>query len=163
MEILIKQFLKCLLTFRAQKLLDDNYVGATNASFTGLLTILAIPSILKILVYTNKSSSNYTAYKRYVQTIYHTLAWYRNELKPGSKSWKSLETVRKLHFAATTSASRNNMGIVSQKDMAITQYGFIGYMVMAGEKIGMFLTQEDKECIIHFYRVLGNLLGIHDE
>lgn len=149
--------------FRAQKILDENYLGATNASFSGLLTILAIPTILKILVFTNKSSSNYTAFKRYVQTIYHTLTWYRNDLRPGTKAWKSLETVRKLHLSANKSASRNNMGIISQKDMAITQFGFMGYLVLSGRKLGLFLSKDEVDCILHFWRVHGFLMGIHEE
>lgn len=149
--------------FRAQKMLNDNYVGAVNASFSGLLTILAVPSILKLLIFTNKSSTEYTAYKRYVQTIYHTLTWYRNDFRPGTKAWKSLETVRKLHFSASIAGRKHNIGIISQKDMCVTQFGFFGYMILCGEKNGLFLSKEDKMDIIHFWRVQGYLLGIHEE
>lgn len=52
--------------------------------FTGLLAILAIPSILKVLIFTKKSSTTVDAYKRYIQTIFHTLSWFRCDLKPGT-------------------------------------------------------------------------------
>lgn len=134
-----------------------------NACFIGLLSVLSIPSILKILIFTNKSSSNYTAYKRYMETIFHTLAWVRSELKPGSTSWQSLEAVRKLHFSASVAGENSGVGIVTQKDMAITQYGFLGFIVMSGDKFGIFGSKEDFAAIIHFWRVLGYLLGIKDE
>lgn len=51
----------------------------------GLLAVLAVPSILKILIYTRRSSTAVTAYKRYIQTLLHTNCWYEHELKPGSK------------------------------------------------------------------------------
>lgn len=51
----------------------------------GLLAVLAIPSILKILDYTKESGTSMKAYRRYLATIYHTVTWYKEELKPGSK------------------------------------------------------------------------------
>lgn len=152
-----------ILNCRAHELLEDNHVAASGSSFSGLLTILAVPTILKILIFTDKSSSTYTAYKRYVQTIYHALTWYRNDFRPGTKAWKSLEAVRKMHFNATTVASKNKVGIVSQKDMAVTQFGFMGFTLLSSQKIGMFLGEAEKECIMHFWRVQGFLLGIKDE
>lgn len=50
----------------------------------GLIAVLAIPSILKILIHTKQSSIPLTAYKRYVETIFHTVSWYEHDLKPGT-------------------------------------------------------------------------------
>ncbi|KAG5862169.1 hypothetical protein JTB14_000530 [Gonioctena quinquepunctata] len=55
------------------------------AKFFGLISVLAIPTILKILIFTKMSSSVLTAYKRYVATVYHMAVWYDNDFKPGSK------------------------------------------------------------------------------
>jgi hypothetical protein len=131
--------------------------------YMGLLAILAIPSILNVLVHTNKSSTDMTAYKRYMQTIYHTLTWFRHDLKPGTKSWKSLEAVRKFHFSASRSAKNANVGMISQKDMAITQYGFIGFVVLSRNEIGIQSSQKEIEDFCHLWRVLGHVIGIKNE
>lgn len=131
--------------------------------YLGLLAILAIPTILNVLVHTNQSSSDVTAYKRYIQTIYHTLLWFRHDMKPGTKAWKSLDGVRRQHLHATKSASKSKVGIVSQKDMAITQYGFMGFSVASKNFVGFVGNQQDMEDYCHFFRVLGSVLGIKDE
>jgi hypothetical protein len=131
--------------------------------YLGLLAILAIPSIINVLIHTNKSSSDMTAYKRYIQTIYHTLTWFRHDLRPGTKAWKSLSAVRKLHFHASKSAQKSSVGLISQKDMAITQYGFIGFSIVSQKETGVQATREDIEDYCHFWRVLGHIIGIKDE
>lgn len=129
----------------------------------GLLTILAIPSILNVLVHTDKSSTSVTAYKRYMQTVYHTLLWFRNDLKPETKAWKSLEAVRKSHFAASRSAKNASVGMVSQRDMAITQYGFMGFAVVNQIECGIQGTRQEMDDFCHLWRVLGHIIGISDE
>jgi hypothetical protein len=109
--------------FRAQVSFKNHFFAIFYSMYLGLITILAIPSILKILVHTQKSTSDATAYKRYMQTIYHTLAWFRNDLKPGTRAWKSLQAVRNMHTHASQSANAAAKGIISQKDLAITQFG----------------------------------------
>lgn len=131
--------------------------------YMGLLSIIAIPSILAVLVHTKKSSSDITAYKRYMQTIYHTLSWFRNDLRPETSAWKSLAAVRKFHFSASRSAAVASVGIVSQKDMAITQYGFLGFTILTQKETGIQANKQEIEDFIHFWRVLGYLIGIRDE
>ena len=131
--------------------------------YCGLLGILAVPSILNVLVHTNKSSSDFTAYRRYIQTIYHTLTWFRHELKPGTTAWRSLDAVRRMHFSANRSAKGLNIGMISQKDMAITQYGFIGFSIMSQKETGVQADRKEIEDYCHFWRVLGSLIGIKDE
>lgn len=104
-----------------------------------------------------------TAYRRYMQTIYHTLTWFRHDLKQDTKSWKSLSAVRKLHFSASRSAQNASIGIISQKDMAITQYGFMGFAVLSQKEIGIQASQKQMEDFCHFWRVLGHIIGIRDE
>lgn len=131
--------------------------------YCGLIAILAVPTILEVLIHSNKSSSDMTAYRRYMQTIYHTLTWFRNDLKPGTKAWKSLEAVRKFHFSASRSAKNSNVGMISQKDMVITQYGFIGFSILSQKQTGVQGTREELEDYCHLWRVLGHVLGIKDE
>lgn len=141
----------------------NNFFAIFFCMYCGLLAILAIPSILNVLVHTKKSSSDMTAYKRYMQTIYHTLAWFRHDLTPGTKAWKSLEAVRKFHFSASKSAKNANVGMISQKDMAITQYGFIGFTIVSQKQTGVHCTTEEMSDYCHFWRVLGHILGMKDE
>lgn len=131
--------------------------------YVGLISILAIPSILAVLVHTKKSSSVVTAYRRYIQTIFHTLSWFRSDLKPDSDAWKSLDAVRKFHFSASRSSQNANVGMISQRDMAITQYGFIGFIILTKRQIGIQCSQQEMEDFCHFWRVVGNLIGIKDE
>ena len=141
----------------------NNSFAMFYAMYCGLLGILAVPSILSVLVHTNKSSSIVTAYRRYMQTLYHVLLWFRHEFTPGTKAWKSLETIRKIHFSASRSAQSASVGIISQKDMVITQYGFMGFIVDCQKKLGIQADVRDMEHFCHFWRVLGSLIGIKDE
>lgn len=141
----------------------NNFFAIFFGMYCGLLAILAIPTILNVLVHTNKSSSDMTAYRRYMQTIYHTLTWFRNDLKPGTIAWKSLEAVRKFHFSASRSAKNAKIGMISQKDMAITQYGFIGFTILGQKMIGVQATREEMDDYCHMWRVLGHVLGIDDK
>lgn len=71
--------------YRAQKFYNANLFSMFAGKLCGLLSVLAVPSILKILVHTNKSSEPLTAYRRYMQTVFHVLVWYEEDLKPGSR------------------------------------------------------------------------------
>ncbi|CAG9808283.1 unnamed protein product [Chironomus riparius] len=133
------------------------------AMYLGLVAILAIPSVLKILIYTKKSSPTEAAYKRYIQTIFHTLRWFRYDLKPGTIAWNSLETVRKMHLYASCSASSAKVGIISQIDLSITQFSFMGFAVLFRKELGIQCDNNEMEDFCHFWRVIGHLHGIKDE
>lgn len=91
------------------------------------------------------------------------LSWFREDLKPGTKAWKSLEAVRKFHFNASKSAENKQVGMIMQKDMAITQFGFMGFSVLTAKKMGIFTSRNNLEAFCHFWRVIASLIGIHDE
>lgn len=131
--------------FSAQKFYHENIFAMFTAKLIGLLSVLAVPSILKVLMHTRESSSPMTAYRRYMATIFHTMSWYDEELIEGSRqvkcisassfysklfsiirSWKSLEAVRKRHVRVSLQSIKSNVGMISQKDMALTQFGFVG-------------------------------------
>lgn len=71
--------------YRAQKYYHENLSAMFVGKLCGLLAVLAVPSILKILIYSKQSSEPVTAYRRYMQTVFHVISWYKNDLKPGSK------------------------------------------------------------------------------
>lgn len=158
-----RKLLLFFLHFRVQKMFKRNYFAIMSAMYLGLLTILAIPSILNILIHTKKSSSPFTAYQRYMRTIFHVLIWFRHDIKVGSCSWKSILLVRKVHSTASDSSNAANRGMISQRDMAITQFGFMGFSVLFKNKLGINCTVEEMNDYCHFWRVLGHLFGIKDE
>lgn len=78
------------------------------------------------------------------------------------RSWKSLEAVRKGHLMASKYASKNKSGFISQRDMVLTQFGFMGFIVLKPHKLGIQLSNKDFEAFVHFWRVIGHLIGIQD-
>ena len=83
----------------------------------GLLSLLYIPSIVEVLFNTGKSSTPELAFQRYLRTLNNVIKWYG--LKP-SQRIKSLDFVRRTHAQV---AKKENM---TQYDMVITQWAFIG-------------------------------------
>ncbi|XP_052751758.1 uncharacterized protein LOC113513629 isoform X2 [Galleria mellonella] len=141
---------------------DFSFSLATSMMF-GLIAVISVPSILKILVSTRRSNSVFTAYRRYLSTLLHVTSWFENELKPGSISWKSLHAVRKRHFNAGLASKTKGLGVVSQRDMALTLFGFIGYSILMPEKFGvMQLRPDDWESYNHLWSVIGHMIGLED-
>lgn len=140
-----------------------NYFAMMSAMYFGLLTILAVPSILNVLIHTKRSSSTVMAYQRYMRTVFHVLLWFREEIKVDSNAWKSINLVRKMHSMASDSSVNANVGMITQREMAITQFGFMGFSVLFKNELGICCTDEEMNDFCHFWRVLGNLFGINDE
>ncbi|CAH0713843.1 unnamed protein product, partial [Brenthis ino] len=130
----------------------------------GLVAVFSIPTILNVLVSTRRSNSVYTAYRRYFSTYKHTNLWMESELKPGSESWKSLYTVRKRHFVAGRTAKLKGIGTVSQRDISLTLFGFIGFSFLKPDKFGITQLQDgDWEAYNHLWRVIGHMIGLKDK
>jgi hypothetical protein len=52
---------------------------------------------------------------------------------------------------------------MSQLDMLLTQFGFMGFTLLSPEAIGAApATSEDIEGFLHFWRTIGHFLGIED-
>lgn len=128
----------------------------------GLVAVFAIPSILKVLIATKQSNSPIAAYKRYVRTILHTIMWHSYPLTPGSRSWESIEMVRKAHLYSSKKCFRQKSGIISQKDIAITQFGFFGFLILDAANVGI-TDPKYFEGTVHFWRTIGYMLGLSDE
>lgn len=62
-----------------QQAFFNNVFTMMIAKLSGLLTLLAVPSILEILMFTKQSGTPCTAFRRYVSTILHTFVWYEKE------------------------------------------------------------------------------------
>ncbi|PNF39848.1 hypothetical protein B7P43_G02638, partial [Cryptotermes secundus] len=146
-----------------QQYFHNNYFALFVAKLCGLLTILAIPSIQRVLRLTRQSSEPLTAFRRYVATLTHMLEWYEGDLlEPTSRAHMSLLGVRARHCTAARKARKAGLGSISQLDMAMTQFGFMGFGLLASEKLGLIGSPEEQEGFVHFWRTVGHLLGIED-
>lgn len=77
---------------------------------------------------------------------------------------KSRTIVHGLHCAASRMAEKSGLGLrVSQKDMALTQFGFMGLILIKKKELAIQGTNEDELAIVHFWRTIGYFLGIEDK
>jgi hypothetical protein len=148
----------------------------------GLFSLICEPNGAKLLDRTQQSSTPETAKKRYISTTLGMLSWYEEELKPGSKlvllkfshnlspqmihfrSWESLKRVRKMHLLASRASAKNGYEVISQCLMAWTQFGFMGFALVKPHMLGIrHDNKEDREGFVHFWAVIGAMLGIKDE
>lgn len=79
------------------------------------------------------------------------------------RAWKSLETVRKMHVTVNRRSTKAGQGIISQKDMAITLFTFMGFHILNPKQFGIVGSREQFEAFNHLWRVLGFLMGTKDE
>lgn len=78
------------------------------------------------------------------------------------RSWKSLEAVRRHHVSTSRAAEKQHVGKIHQKDLAITQAGLIVYILVRPEMLGVQVSREHFEAYVHFWRVIGHMIGIED-
>ena len=129
----------------------------------GLLSLLAVPSIVKVLVLTKQSGEPNKAFRRYVDTIRHMLFWYRSQLSdPKSLSRDSLRVVRNHHLRGTALARRAGLPGISQLDLALTQFAFFGFAVLRRNLLGLDMSDQEVQDFLHVWRTLGYLIGICD-
>ncbi|XP_013167689.1 PREDICTED: uncharacterized protein LOC106117794 [Papilio xuthus] len=137
--------------------------GISYSMLTGLVALFAIPTILEVLAGSRRSSTKYTAYKRYVATFLHIQSWYTCELKPGSVSWKSLTAVRSAHIKNGRAARLKKKGTVSQRDVALTLFSLVGPGILKPDRFGIRqLEADDWEAYNHYWAVIGYMLGLED-
>ncbi|XP_065085661.1 uncharacterized protein LOC135707708 [Ochlerotatus camptorhynchus] len=148
---------------RAQQFYRRNVYAIVIAVLYGAVAVMALPSVLNVLMFTKRSSSVLTAYRRYMATILYFVGWYTEDLKPGTRVWKSIESVRRAH---SSTSKRTNLKIpgmtISQRDMVVVQYSFVGYCALSPRMLGLQYSTADMEAFIHFWRVIGYMLGIED-
>lgn len=59
-------------------------------------------------------------------------------------------------------AHKSHTFLTSQTDMVVTQWAFFGLVLTQGPQFGMKLTKEEEEGFVHFWKMVGFLLGIED-
>jgi len=139
-----------------------NFNAMSHALAICLMSVSSIPSILKVLAFTKQSSTPALAYRRFKMNSLHAAVWYQYPIEEGSKAWKSLATIRKIHVVVGKKSEKAGIGNISQKDMAITQFVFMGFPMLRPDQFGFVATREEFEAFNHLWRVLGFMLGIED-
>jgi len=133
---------------------QQNFFSMFVSMLTGLLSLMYIESIAVVLDTTKKSNSAPLSFTRYLSTLNHTLAWYKDI----PDLLKSTSKVRQLHRKA--SKQKN----FSQYEMVITQWAFVGPAVLWPEKLGIDCRRsEGLEGLICVMFHVGKQLGICDE
>ncbi|XP_078049052.1 uncharacterized protein LOC144476233 isoform X2 [Augochlora pura] len=149
---------------KSQEFYMNNILAFAVASTTGLISILCVPDIIEVLNYTKKSETVLSSFKRYAETLLLTYTIYRSDmLKPDSKWFEATNTIRWRHAAVSKRRVKQGLNAIYQKDMAITQFAFMGSMFIAPHRVGLaHCTLEELSAFNHMWRVTGHLLGISD-
>ncbi|XP_029048214.1 LOW QUALITY PROTEIN: uncharacterized protein LOC114878496 [Osmia bicornis bicornis] len=146
-----------------QRMFYNNPFTMMIAKLCGLVILFAIPSIKDVLLFTRQSSTQCAAFRRYVSTILHTWTWYGKRAGIEKEFLDSLKIVRKKHCVAFRRSSEAGLQKISQLDMALTQFGFMGFTLLSGDYLGVNNNSEELEGLIHFWRVIGSMLGMEDK
>ncbi|KPJ15983.1 hypothetical protein RR48_10029 [Papilio machaon] len=87
--------------------------------------------------------------------------WYDEE--KFNHSWESVYKVRRRHILMSKAAMLKGQGIICQRDLALTLFGFIGFTFLKPEKFGVeTLEKDDWEAYNQFWRVIGYMIGIEE-
>lgn len=78
------------------------------------------------------------------------------------RAWKSIQDVRRIHYTVSNNSEAGGAGIISQKDMVLTQLAFMGFAVTRFRFLGVRGNYEQFDAFCHLWRVLGHLLGIEE-
>ena len=75
----------------------------------------------------------------------------------------SLEKVREKHNSSSKRSFTSGFNSITQKNMAFTQFGFMGYTISRSQEVGIHNPQEEELVgFIHVWRVIGYLMGIEE-
>ncbi|KAF7379908.1 hypothetical protein HZH68_016856 [Vespula germanica] len=146
-----------------QQAFYNNVFTMMIAKLSGLLTLFAVPTIVDVIVFTKQSNIPCTAFQRYVSTIFHTFVWYEKEPEKQKEFLQSLKIVRRKHCVAFHRSFNAGIRKASQTDMALAQFGFIGFILLGTEQLGIYTTDEEMDGLVHFWRVIGCALGMEDK
>ena len=152
----------------SKEFFHQNFFAIFVGMLSGLYTLMFIPSISRLLFYTQNSDNPIKAYTRYLDTLNHTIQWYQSPME----RTKSLNTVRKLHTMAVKQTliriREENCLVVedgavpmSQYDLVLTQWAFIGAILTRPDRIGLGgVTKTQLKKITNQMYKVGRDLGI---
>lgn len=68
-----------------------------------------------------------------------------------------------MHNAASKQSNIKLKYRISQRDMALTQFGFMGFALVRSKMVGVHeATEEEWKAFIHIWRVVGYILGVEE-
>jgi len=70
--------------------------------------------------------------------------------------------VRKVHLIVNKRSEKAGTGIISQKDMSVTIFAFMGFHLLDPESVGIVGSDEQFEAFNHFWRLIAHLLGTEE-
>ncbi|EZA53458.1 hypothetical protein X777_06539 [Ooceraea biroi] len=147
-----------------QQTFYNNVFSMMIAKLCGLVSLLSIPTILDVIMFTKQSGTPCLAYRRYASTILHTFVWHeKNPNEKPNKFLESLKIVRRKHCVAFKRSTEANVHRPTQLDMALAQFGFVGFTMVNGDYLGVSTTDEEMEGVVHLWRVIGSMLGMDDK
>lgn len=76
--------------------------------------------------------------------------------------YKTINVIHRKHKTTSRRSDKAGIGGIYQRDMAITQFAFVGYVLIAPQSIGLCNKPQEEEAFNHFWRVIGHMLGISD-
>lgn len=76
--------------------------------------------------------------------------------------YKTINVILRKHKMSSRRSENAGVGGIHQRDMAITQFAFIGYVLISPKLIGLCNKPQEEEAFIHFWRVIGHMLQISD-
>jgi len=137
---------------------SSNFFSLFACMLTGLLCLLYTESIALVLHFTGRSSSPGSAFLRYLGTLQHTLTWYKDK----DSLRHSLRVVRAMHSRAGSLAMSKGR-LMSQRDMVLTQWGFIGPALVFPQELGISIPdKKGEEGLVYVMYLVGQYLGVQD-
>lgn len=153
---------------RAKQIFREHLFSFFFAHLVGLAMVVTRPSILEPLVSTGRSSTLSALYRRYLSTLRHVKCWYEGDIwSPDDAAALSIARVRQMHREVSGQLRNRRCPVtgatyLSQLDMAVTQFAFVGLVVLHPRQLGLFLSEFELECVLHFWRCVGYKLGMTD-
>lgn len=152
--------------YRAREVFNKYFFSIFFSHLAGLIMIVYVPAMTSPLMTTGNSSSVVCLFRRYLSTLQHIRRWYEGDIwNPEDPAHQSIVLVRTMHKKVADKMNgtcQRRCPAVSQYDMAVTQFAFIGLILLYPRHVGIHCTREELECLVHFWRGIGYLLGLDD-
>lgn len=68
-----------------------------------------------------------------------------------------------MHLNASKRSHEKNIGFITQTEVSLTVFGFLGYALIRPHLLGIkYDNDDDREAFVHFWAVVAAMLGVHD-
>ncbi|KAH9395720.1 hypothetical protein TYRP_020457 [Tyrophagus putrescentiae] len=127
---------------QARSILSDHFMSIFLCHLSGLVLLVFIKSIYATLALSGKSRDLVSIFYRYLHTLMHVKLWYEGRVYEATDdAHHSLLRVVGMHRSVAELQNRHRKEgedrlALSQRDMALTQFAFIGLIVLHPEKMG---------------------------